>query len=253
MRQVLLMIGTRKGGFLAFSDLARKRWEMTGPIFKGSQVNHVYCAGGAEPRVLAAGQSAWWGPGLQISMDWGQEWTEPIPRIQFADGREKSVERVWAVAGMGNTLYAGVDPAALFRSVDGGITWTELEALTDHPSHKKWMPGAGGMMVHSICVDPANAERVFVGISAAGVFCTEDGGKTWEPRNKNVRADFMPEDQFPEVGQCVHHLEMHPSNPEVLYQQNHCGVYRTEDGGREWIDIRGAARTVRVSNSGAPV
>ena len=240
MPQVMLMIGTQKGAFLAFSGIERKSWSLQGPIFKGVQVNDVIHTpdinGGA---IVAVGKSDWWGPGVQVSTDLGQTWEERSP-VRFAEGRAHTVERIWIVrpgTRDGRTvLYAGVDPAALFVSADGGRTWDEMPALTDHTSRGLWSPGAGGLMLHSICPDPARAERLFVGISVAGMFRTEDGGRTWQPRNTGVRADFQP-NTLPEVGVCVHHMEMHPSRPDVLYQQNHCGVYRTENGGDEWIDI----------------
>jgi photosystem II stability/assembly factor-like uncharacterized protein len=240
MKRVMLMIGTRKGGFLAFSDLDRKNWEVTGPVFKGMEVNHVNFVPGATPSLYATGKSAWWGPDIRISRDFGETWVEPTGGVRFAEGRGLSVERIWVVeadrrSGQ-DTLYAGVDPGALFRSANGGDTWEEVRTLTEQPTRDKWAPGAGGLMVHALCFDPGNPERMFVGISAAGVFRTDDGGQTWQPKNKGVRADFLP-NNFPEVGQCVHHLEMHPSKPEILYQQNHCGVYRTETAGEDWIDL----------------
>ncbi len=240
MKQVMLMIGTRKGGFLAFSNLDRKNWRIKGPIFKGVEVNYINFAPGEMPSIYVVGKSAWWGPGLKISHDFGETWIDSSGDVRFAEGRELSVERIWIVerdhrSGQG-TLYAGVDPGALFRSADGGDTWEEVRSLTEHPTREKWQPGAGGLMVHSMCFDSGNPERMFVGISAAGVFRTDDGGRTWHPKNKGVRADFLPE-TFPTVGQCVHHLEMHSSRSEVLYQQNHCGVYRTENAGDEWVDI----------------
>ena len=133
-------------------------------------------------------------------------------------------------------LYAWVDPGALFLSDDRGETWFENHSLTEHATRSSWSPGAGGLMVHSICPDPSKPERVFVGISAAGTFRTDDDGGSWVPKNRGVRADFLP-NTFPDVGQCVHHMEMHPTNPEILYQQNHCGVYRTENAGDDWTDI----------------
>ena len=241
MQQVLLMIGTRKGAFLAFSDPGRKTWEMTGPFCKGVQVDHVAYApddgGGA---VVVTGTSAWWGPGLQISTDLGETWQERSS-VRFAEGREHSVERIWitkqARTATGETvLYAGVAPPALFSSGDGGAAWEEVTTLTDHDSRSMWSSGAGGLMVHSLCPHPTNPARMFVGISVAGAFRTDDGGETWTPKNRGVRADFQLE-TFPEVGVCVHHMEMHPANPDVLYQQNHCGVYRTENAGDDWIDV----------------
>ncbi len=240
MKQLMLMIGTRKGAFLAFSDPGRKTWEITGPIFKGVQVDHVAYAPDVGGAIVVTGTSAWWGPGLQISTDLGKTWQERSG-IRFAEDRGHAVERVWMTTqgptATGETvLYAGVAPAALFRSGDGGETWEEIRTLKDHDSRSKWTPGAGGLMVHSLCPHPTNPARLFVGISVAGAFRTDDGGETWTPKNRGVRADFQPE-KFPEVGVCVHHMEMHPANPDILYQQNHCGVYRTENAGDDWIDI----------------
>ena len=240
MKKVLLMIGTGKGAFLAFSDPDRKRWDLKGPLFKGTQVHNMTYIGGDVGVLCSTVKNEWWGPDVRISRDLGKTWLEPTQGVRFAEGRDLSVNRVWVLEGDQRTgeptLYAGVDPGALFKSGDGGQTWNELRSLTEHPTRKQWQPGAGGMMVHSICIDPTKNDRMFVGISAAGVFRTDDGGKTWSPKNRGVRADFLP-NKFPEVGQCVHHLEMHPTHPSVLYQQNHCGVYRTENAGEEWIDI----------------
>jgi len=240
MKKVMLMLGTRKGGFLAFSDLDRAGWELKGPYFKGAQLNHLNYVAGARPTVIAAVKSEWWGPDVRFSHDFGETWKEPARGIRFEEGRGHSVARVWVVepdARPGReALYAGVDPGALFRSRDGGETWEEVRTLTEAPTRERWQPGAGGMTVHSIAFDPKNSDRMYVGVSAAGVFRSDDGGTSWAPKNKNVRCDFQPE-KFPEVGQCVHHLEMHPSNPNILYQQNHCGVYRSENAGDDWIDL----------------
>ena len=235
MQKVLLMIGTRKGGFLAASNPDRKSWELKGPFLKGSEVHYVTYLP-KSGTIVSTVKSWWFGSAVRYSADGGENWTEPARGIKFEEGRDKSVERIWIVREGADALYAGVDPGALFRSADSGKTWDEVRPLTDHPTRDKWSPGAGGLMVHSICPDPINPKRVFVGISAAGVFRTDDGGITWEPKNHGVRADFLP-DKFPVVGQCVHHLEQHPMNPAILYQQNHCGVYRTEDSGDTWIDI----------------
>ena len=240
MKKVMILIGTRKGGFLAFSDPDRKKWELKGPFFKGTQVHHMTYVGGDFGAVCATVKNEWWGPDIRISKDLGETWLEPKHGVRFAEGRELSVARVWMMKGDQRTgepvLFAGADPGALFKSADGGQNWEEVRSLTEHPTRNKWQPGAGGMMVHSICLDPENRDRMFVGISAAGAFRTDDGGKTWTPKNQGVRADFMP-DKFPEVGQCLHHMEMHSSNPSVLYQQNHCGVYRSDNAGDDWIDI----------------
>ena len=233
---VHLLIGTRKGGFIATSDAGRREWSLQGPFLKGHEVNHVAHVGGG--RFVMAGKSAWWGPALQISDDAGRTWRE-TGAVRFGEGRGHSVERIWFVKAdprVQDRLYAGVDPGALFVSDDRGDSWREVPSLTDHPTRAKWSPGAGGLMVHSIAFDPSRPARLTVGVSAAGVFRSDDGGASWAPRNAGVRADFLPERE-PLVGQCVHHLEMHPQRPDVLYQQNHCGVYRSDNGGDTWTDI----------------
>jgi len=231
-----LLIGTRKGGFIATSDPARREWSLKGPLLKGSEVNHVANVG--DGRLMLAGKSGWWGPAVQISDDGGDTWREPGP-IRFEEGRGHSVERIWFIKAdprVPGRLYAGVDPGALFVSDDRGESWREVPALTDHPTRAKWFPGAGGLMVHSMAFDRSRPSRLLVGLSAAGVFRSDDDGQTWTPRNAGVRADFLP-DKEPEVGQCVHHMEMHTQQPQILYQQNHCGVYRSDDGGDKWTDI----------------
>jgi len=236
--QVLLLIGTRKGGFIAAADGRRRDWTLTGPILKGCEVNHVTYIPDART-IVVAGKSGWWGPAIQVSSDSGRTWREPASAIRFDEGRGHSVERIWTVRGdprEPGRVYAGVDPGALFVSRDAGEHWSEVATLTEHATRAKWVPGAGGLMVHSIAFDPTRRQRLTVGISAAGAFRTDDEGATWTPKNTGVRADFLP-DKFPEVGQCVHHLEAHPSNPNVLYQQNHCGVYRSDDAGDTWVDI----------------
>ena len=238
--KVYLLAGTYKGAFFFTADRARKTWSIKGPFLKGVEVNDVMIDTRSKPTMFACAYSTWFGADIRISRDFGKTWREPQRGIRFAEGSEKKVERVWTVAGgpanEPSVLYAGVDPGTMFKSEDGGESWKELTGLTNHSTRQKWQPGAGGLMVHSICIDRANPRRVYVGISAAGMFVTENGGESWEPRNKNVLAEFLPE-KYPEVGQCVHHLEMSPANPSVLYQQNHCGVYRTDDGGKNWVDI----------------
>jgi photosystem II stability/assembly factor-like uncharacterized protein len=239
-KKVHLLVGTHKGAFILSSDLKRKNWTMKGPLLKGADVNHMILDTRGKPTLYAAANSYWWGPNVHISNDLGKTWKPSEGGVRFEENRGKKVERVWNVwpghKSQPNVLYAGVDPGALFRSEDGGKNWSEVKGLTDHPTREKWNPGAGGMMVHSFAQDPVKPNKFYVGISAAGTFVTEDGGKSWEPRNKGVRADFNP-DKYPEVGQCVHHLEMHPAKPDVLYQQNHCGQYRSDNGGKDWVDI----------------
>jgi len=238
--KILLLVGTRKGAFLAWSDRKRKTWKLEGPMLKGAEVNDLVLDQRGEPTMYAAATSYWFGSTVQRSPDLGKTWLQSEGGIRFAEGSDKKVERVWCIGlpplGTENDLYAGVDPGTLFRSRDGGMTWKEIRSLTNHPTRSQWMPGAGGLMVHSISFHPRDPAKFYIGISAAGVFATADGGKTWKPRNTGVLADFMA-DKYPEVGQCVHHLELHPAKPDVLYQQNHCGVYRSDDAGRTWKDI----------------
>jgi photosystem II stability/assembly factor-like uncharacterized protein len=236
--RINLLIGTRKGGFIATADASRREWSAKGPILKGTEVNHFTYLPDSR-RLVAAGKNAWFGPTVQLSDDFGETWREPASGVRFAEGRGHSVERIWMIKAdprAPGRVYAGVDPGALFVSGDGGENWREVESLTNHPTREKWFPGAGGLMVHSMAFPPKPADRIIVGLSAAGVFRSDDGGATWAPKNAGVRADFLP-DKFPEVGQCVHHMEIHPQKPDVLYQQNHCGVYRSDDAGDTWTDI----------------
>lgn len=238
-KRVCLLIGTHKGGFLLTSDLRRKSWKLSGPFFKGTDVHYVVLDTRTQI-IYACVNSTWWGPDIRFSKDLGETWQEPERGIRFPEGGDRQVKRVWYVKpgfdNAGGVLYAGVDPGALFRTTDNGQTWDEIVSLSTHATRDQWSPGFGGLMVHSICPHPEDREKLHVGISAAGTFSTEDGGKTWEPRNKGVLADFKPE-KYPEVGQCVHHMDVHPDKPEVLYQQNHCGVYRSDNAGGDWIDL----------------
>jgi len=239
-RKVYVLVGTHKGAFIFTSDEARKKWSVKGPLLKGADVNEIILDTRTEPRLLACVNSYWWGSNIHVSRDFGKTWKQADPGIKFAENAGKTIARVWHIApaaeNQPRTFYAGADPGAFFKSEDGGMSWREVESLTNHPSRKKWNPGAGGLMVHCSTYVPGEPAKMFVGISAAGVFASEDGGRSWEPRNKGVRADFNP-DKYPEVGQCTHHMESHPSKPHVLYQQNHCGVYRSDNEGRSWVDI----------------
>ncbi len=239
-QKVLLLLGTHKGGFVLSSGLERREWKIEGPVFKGNDVHHMVLDQRTEPTLFACINSAWWGSDVRLSRDLGRTWEEPESGVRFGEQAEQSVNRVWCVVpgspASPDVLFAGADPGALFRSDDGGWNWSEVESLSAHPTREQWQPGAGGMMVHSICAHPTDPNRLHVGISAAGVFSSEDGGESWCPRNQGVLADFLPE-KYPQVGQCVHHMTMHPDEPELLYQQNHCGVYRSENEGREWIDL----------------
>ena len=175
----------------------------------------------------------------------GQSWSQSSEGLSYGDD-QPAVTRVWNITPANGVLYAGVEPAGLFRSEDGGITWEHVAGLRAHPSTPDWQPGNGGLILHSIVPHPTDPARMWVGISAVGTFHTRDGGITWVAQNRGVRAGFLP-DPYPEFGQCVHKLALHPDRPEVLFQQNHCGVYRSDDGGEQWLEIdRGPALGVRV-------
>lgn len=257
---ILVLIGTRKGGFILSSDVNRKKWEIKGPVFKGWNVMHL-AYDPRDQRLHAAVVHDVYGPSTHYSDDFGESWTQgkkapiffrpskssrPLGTPEEAKSPEEAKEqiekvlKVWHIrpAGMDKPgiLYAGVEPAALFISLDRGETWQLNESLYDHPHRADWFPGAGGLCLHTIIPDPVNPERIYVAVSTGGCYRTDDGGKTWKPYNKNVRADFLP-DKFPEYGQCVHKMVIHPERPETIFQQNHCGVYRSDNQGKDWIDI----------------
>jgi len=239
-KKVYVLAGTHKGAFIFSSDQDRKKWSLKGPLLKGADVNEVILDTRGDPTLYACVNSYWWGSDVHVSKDMGKTWKQSESGIKLDEASGKTNARVWHIApgpqDEPNTLYAGADPGALFKTTDGGKTWNEVKSLTNHPTRQKWNPGAGGLMVHCTTFDPKNSKKIFVGFSAAGVFCSEDGGASWEARNKGVLAEFLPE-KYPDVGQCTHHLDAHPSKPNVLYQQNHCGVYRSDNEGREWVDI----------------
>ena len=237
-KEVHLLVGTRKGAFLFRADRRRKSWKVEGPFFAGWEVNHLM----RDPRTghfWAAINTSWWGNDLQVSANNGKSWRKASAGLGFPSDRGLNLKRIWYVApdrvARPDTLWCGVDPGALFRSDDGGKNWYEIKALTQHPSRDRWQPGGGGMMVHHIIPDPSRPKRIYVGISAAGCFRSDDDGRTWQPLNRGVRADFLPQ-KFPEVGQCVHSMVMSLSHPDRLFQQNHCGVYRSENAAEKWID-----------------
>lgn len=235
MSRTRLLVTTRKGLFLLDSD-DRRTWRQRGPYCEAWPLNHAV----ADPRsgaIHAGGGNAWFGPAVWTSEDGGETWSHSSAGLAYAAG-EEPIKAVWSLAAAGDTLYAGVEPAGLFRSGDGGRIWEHLSGLRDHPSRPDWQPGGGGLILHSILVHPRDPRRLWVGISTGGVFHSADGGETWEPRNRGTRSDYAPEEhRYPEYGQCVHALAMAAGRPERLYQQNHCGMYVSDDGGREWRSI----------------
>jgi len=234
--KVILLLGTRKGAFIAESDAGRRSWTLRGPFCDTWPMNHIV-ADPATGTIYGAGGAEWFGPAVWKSTDLGATWTHSSEGLAYAVG-EEAIKSVWSLAPANGYLYAGVQPAGLFRSEDGGQSWQHVAGLRDHPTRPEWQPGGAGLILHALVVDPTDGNRIWVGISAAGVFHSADGGKTWEPRNKGTRADFLPEGQnYPEFGQCVHSVVMAPGMPDRLYQQNHCGMYRSDDGGKSWQSI----------------
>ena len=245
----LLLVGTRKGAFILHGGPQRKAWRLYGPYSPGSDVFHLTYDARSGGRLFAATNSMWFGPQVEFSRDWGGTWEQAEEQPRFAGNGENAagggptVNRLWHIEPGRDTepgtLYAGVEPAALFKSADDGVSWQEVSSLAQHPTRPGWMPGFGGLCLHSITMDPGQPNRMWVGISAVGVFRTEDAGESWQPANRGVRADFDPGNRYPEWGVCTHKLLSHPLRPERLYQQNHCGVYRSDNGGGEWQDITG--------------
>ncbi len=235
MTRNLLLVGTRKGAFILESDAGRRSWRTRGPICEGWPIHDLQWDP-ATRSIYAGGGSPWFGPAVFRSDDLGLTWSHSSEGITYGDDGPK-IPTVWNVTPAHGAIYAGVEPAGLFRSDDGGATWSHVAGLRDHPSRAAgWSPGAGGLICHTIVPHPTDPARMWVAISAVGTFATEDGGSTWQARNHGVAACFMP-DPHPETGQCVHKLVMAAGEPDSLYQQNHCGVYRSTDGGRDWQDI----------------
>jgi len=237
---VLVLVGTRKGAFLLSSDARRRSWRVDGPHFPGRNVHHFTLDPRDSETLFATIYTEWWGSDVQRSRNWGRTWQGARGGVRYPKNSGLSVKCVWHVRpgrhAEPGVVYCGVDPAGLFRSEDGGITWDEMRGLNRHASRKRWTPGAGGLIAHTILLDPSDPRRMYVAISAAGVFRSDDSGRTWQPRNRGTRADFLPK-KLPEVGQCVHRLSLAPGVPGLLYQQNHCGVYRSDTAGDSWTDI----------------
>jgi photosystem II stability/assembly factor-like uncharacterized protein len=237
-QKVLVLVGTKKGAFLLEAAADRRdSWSLRGPFCDAWPINHVI-ADPATGTIYAGGGNEWFGPAVWKSTDLGANWTHSSRGLAYPEG-EAPIKSVWSLApGPNGVLYAGVEPAGLFRSTDGGESWEHVSGLRDHPSRKDWQPGGGGLILHAIVPHPTNADALWVAISTGGVFHTADGGATWQPRNRGTRNDYAPEGQrYPEFGQCVHCIVMAPGMPDRLYQQNHCGMYRSEDGGLSWHSI----------------
>jgi photosystem II stability/assembly factor-like uncharacterized protein len=239
---VVLMVGTMKGAFLFRSDGRRSRWQRGGPHFPGHAVYAMgYDGRAGRRRMWAAPESSHWGAVLRASDDFGRSWTDGKEgNVRFPEGSGSSLARIWQVApgraDEPDTLYCGVEPAALFESKDAGATWSLVRGLYDHPHRAQWQPGGGGLCLHTILPDPSRRGRLHVAISTGGVYRSDDGGASWRTAHKGVRAQFMP-DPHPEFGQCVHKIARHPSQPDRLFLQNHWGLYRTDDAGESWKDI----------------
>jgi photosystem II stability/assembly factor-like uncharacterized protein len=270
MSKIRVLVGTRKGAFILTSDGKRKRWDINGPHFGGWEMYHLKGSSADPNRLFASQTSGWFGQIIQRSDDGGKTWHQPgtppgeptttpdgtpkgesnkfvyegeVGTHKWYDGTPHPWEfkRVWHLEPSltdPDTVYAGVEDAALFRSVDGGQTWQELPELRSAKGHL-WQPGAGGMCLHTIVLDPNNPERIFVAISAAGVFRSDDAGKSWRPANRGLKSQYELPDPDAEVGHCVHRIAMHPSRPNVLFMQKHWDVMRSDDAGESWHEVSG--------------
>ena len=252
MAQIRLLVGTRKGAFVLTADAARQDWQVSGPFFAGWEVYHLKGSPADTDRIYASQSSAWFGQIVQRSDDGGRTWNPVDNKLAYAgipgthqwyDGTPHPWEfkRVWHLEPSlttPDTVYAGVEDAALFRSDDGGNSWAELPGLRTHGTGAAWQPGAGGLCLHSILLDPTDANRIHVAISAAGAFRTDDGGATWRPTNRGLHSQYIP-NPTAETGHCVHHIAMHPARPATLFMQKHWDVMRSDDAGESWHEISG--------------
>jgi photosystem II stability/assembly factor-like uncharacterized protein len=271
MSTIRVLAGTRKGAFILTSDGKREKWDISGPHFAGWEMYHLKGSPVDPNRIYASQTSGWFGQIIQRSDDGGKTWHQPgtpkgepvapgppksasnkfaydtsaapLTTHQWYDGTQHPWEfkRVWHLEPSltdPDTVYAGVEDAGLFRSTDGGENWQELPGLRGHGTGPKWQPGAGGMCLHTIILDPKNPKRIYIAISAAGAFRTDDGGATWKPINKGLRSQYIP-DPNAEVGHCVHHIAMHPQRPGTLFMQKHWDVMRSDDAGDNWKEVSG--------------
>ncbi len=273
MSQVRVLVGTKKGAFILSSDGKRDKWDVNGPFFAGWEIYHMKGSPVDPERIYVSQTSGWFGQLFQASTDGGKTWFQPgvkpqegppqwppvksnrfvydssdatgkpLTTHQWYDGTQKPWEfkRVWHVEPSltdAKTVYAGVEDAAIFRSIDGGESWHEMPGLRGHGTGPDWQPGAGGMCLHSIILDPSNAERIYIAISAAGAFRTDDGGNSWKPINKGLYSKYIP-NPMADVGHCVHHIAMNPARPGTLFMQKHWDVMRSDDAGDNWTKISG--------------
>ena len=252
MSGVRVLAGTRKGAFILTSDGTRKEWDVKGPYFGGWEMYHIKGSPVDSNRIYASQSSGWFGQTMQRSDDGGETWVpvgnkfvyDGVPGThQWYDGTPHPWEfkRVWHLEPSltdPDLVYAGVEDAAIFRSTDGGMTWAEMPGLRGHGSGPRWQPGAGGLCLHTILLDPHRPQRMFIAISAAGAFRTDDGGETWTAINQGLRSQYIP-DPNAEVGHCVHRLAMHRSRPDTLFMQKHWDVMRTDNAGDRWTEVSG--------------
>ena len=253
MSSVRVLVGTKKGGFILSSDGKRKNWTVSGPHFAGWEIYHMAGSPADPNRLMASQSSGWFGQVIQRSNDGGKTWEAVDNKFEYVgepgmhqwyDGSQKpwTFTRVWHLEPTPNdpdTWWAGIQDAAIFRTADGGKSWTEYTGLRTHPSGPQWQPGAGGMCLHTIILDPKHTDRMYVAISAAGAFRSDDGAKTWKPINKGLRPYNETPEPAPEVGYCVHKLAQHPSKPDVLYMQKHWDVLRSDNAGESWTEVSG--------------
>ena len=252
MSKVRVLVGTRKGAFILESDGQRQDWSISGPHFAGWEIYHLKASPVDPNRLYASQSTGWYGQMIQRSNDGGQTWELMDNKFvydgvlgthQSYDGTPHPWEfkRVWHLEPSlsdPDTVYAGVEDAAIFRTTDGGKSWGELSGLRKHGSGSRWAPGAGGMCLHTIVIDPANPQRIFIAISAAGAFRTDDGGVTWTAINQGLRSEYIP-DPNAEVGHCVHRIALHPSRPQTLFMQKHWDVMRSDNAGDSWHEVSG--------------
>jgi len=252
MSSVRVLVGTKKGAFILNSDGKRRDWQVAGPFFAGWEIYHLKGSPADPNRLYASQSSGWFGQTMQRSNDGGVTWApvgnqftyDGVPGThQWYDGTAHPWEfkRVWHLEPSltdPEHVFAGVEDAALFQSKDGGVTWEELSGLRKNETGPQWQPGAGGMCLHTILLDPTAPGRIYIAISAAGAFRTDDGGQSWKPINKGLVSGMMP-NPTAEVGHCVHHVAMHPARPHVLFMQKHWDVMRSDDAGESWTEVSG--------------